>query len=398
MRVLILQYSGDYRAAVRSLAKGGSDTYYAQKYSVDAVAALVPQVEAVTVLCCTMSEPYNEVLENGVCAIGGGFSGQIPADALIALIAAQNPTHLIVQFPMRPVFKWAIKHKVKTIAVLAESIVTKSLRAKLRGYRLVGLLNHKQIEWVGSYGVTASLALQSLGVKADKIIPWDFLITTEPSSLPPKLLRQDLDSWNLIYVGSMILEKGVSDILEAVAMMRSLNQPVTLTVIGNDTTGFFAEQAKQLAIADHVKFYGIVATSMIEPLMREADVVLVPSHHEYPEGFPLVIHHALCARTPLIASDHPMFRLHLQHGVNALIVPAKNPGALAASVERLMTDPSLYLKLSQAAHSTWHRLRLPVKWADVIYNWLFDSERNRQWFMQHCLSSERYSSTKELLL
>lgn len=393
MRLVILQYAGDYRAAACCLAQGGNETYYAQKYSVDTVAALVPHVEAVTVICCTTAEPYDEVLENGVRAIGGGFSGQIPADALIALIAAQKPTHLVVQVPIRAVLQWAIKHQVKTIAVLAESIVTKGWRCKLRAYQLAGLLNNKQIEWVGSYGITSSLALQKLGVKNDKIIPWDFLISAEPGTLAPKPLRKDLSSWNLMYVGSLIPAKGVGDILEAVAILRAQDRSVTLTVIGRDATGFVAEKAKQLAIAEHVKLLGIVSNSQIEPLMREADAVLVPSHHEYTEGFPLVIHHALCARTPLIVSDHPMFRQHLQQDVNAMIVPAKNPRALALSVERLMSHPDLYLALSQASYSTWHKLRLPVKWADIIRRWLFDSELDRQWLVEHRLSSERYRSS-----
>ena len=60
---------------------------------------------------------------------------------------------------------------------------------------------------------------------------------------------------------------------------------------------------EQLQIKDCVEFLGIVPTQTLEPLMRESDLVLVTSRHEYTEGFPLTIQHALRTRTPIVASD-----------------------------------------------------------------------------------------------
>ncbi|NEQ88464.1 MAG: glycosyl transferase family 1, partial [Moorea sp. SIO2I5] len=44
MRLLIIQYAGDYREAFERLANGGPETYYAQKYSVDSVAEIGKQI------------------------------------------------------------------------------------------------------------------------------------------------------------------------------------------------------------------------------------------------------------------------------------------------------------------------------------------------------------------
>jgi hypothetical protein len=38
--LLMVQYTGDYREAVQHSTEGGGETYYAQKYSVDAVAEI----------------------------------------------------------------------------------------------------------------------------------------------------------------------------------------------------------------------------------------------------------------------------------------------------------------------------------------------------------------------
>ncbi|MFB8798669.1 MAG: hypothetical protein U7126_31580 [Microcoleus sp.] len=105
---------------------------------------------------------------------------------LIELIAQQNPTHLVMRTPVREVFNWAITNKVRTIATFAESFFTTTWRNKIRNYVLAKLLNNKQIEWVGTYGLTSSLLFQEIGVKPNTIMPWDFLIDSDPGSLPPK--------------------------------------------------------------------------------------------------------------------------------------------------------------------------------------------------------------------
>ena len=57
MDLLIIQYGGDYREAFKRLAKGGSETYYAQKNSIDAVAEIGKQIGEVATLCCMTENP-----------------------------------------------------------------------------------------------------------------------------------------------------------------------------------------------------------------------------------------------------------------------------------------------------------------------------------------------------
>ncbi|HEY9631342.1 MAG TPA: glycosyltransferase [Coleofasciculaceae cyanobacterium] len=397
MRVLFVQYSGDYRQAVQHFSVGQQETYYAQKYSVDSVAKLSEYAEEVAVLCCLSAEKYDETLPNGVRAIGAGFSERIDFTKVIQFIEQFRPTHLIIRIPNKELFDWAIQKKVKTIALFAESILTKGWRNKIKNYRLVKLLNHPQIEWVGSYGITSSLVLQNLGVDAKKIIPWDFLLETHPGSLVPKPLRE-ADVWNLLYVGSMLPAKGVGDILEAVVKLKARNIHARLQMVGKDADGLFLRQAEQLGIANQVEFLGVIANHQVEPLMREADLVIVPSHHSYPEGFPLVIHHALRSRTPIVASDHPMFRNSLSHGSSAMVFPAGNSTALANCVEKVVSDAELYYSLSVRSYETWQKLRLPVKWADVLDRWLDDAPENKRWLSSYQVSSDCYQEKKAVPL
>jgi glycosyltransferase involved in cell wall biosynthesis len=390
MRLVIVQYGGDYAEAFERLAQGGSENYYAQKYSVDAVTEMAKRAESVTVICCMTPKFEDVVLENGVRAIGCGFNHKIDAPKMIQLIAEQNPTHLVMRTTIPDIFNWALENKIRTIAVFAESIATKTWRNKYRNYFLAKLLNNKQIEWVGTYGITSSLLFKQIGVKSDKIIPWDFLLESDPGSLAPKEIPA-LKTLKLFYAGLLVQSKGVGDILEAVAKLRERNISVHLKMAGKGEEEFFSQRVEQLQIKDSVEFLGMVPTQTLEPLMRESDVVLVTSRHEYPEGFPLTIQHALRTRTPIVASDHPMFKTHLKHGVNSMIFEAGNSLALAECIEKLISDSALYHNLSVASHSTWHELRLPVKWADLIDRWLDDSPDSKQWLFEQRLASEYYN-------
>jgi glycosyltransferase involved in cell wall biosynthesis len=390
MRLLVLQYAGDYREAVQRLTAGGPETYYAQKYSVNAVAAIAQQAEEVAVLCCMTPHPYNEILSNGVRAIGGRFNGRIQAKTVIQMIEEFNPSHLIVQTPLSEVFNWAIKKKIKTLAIFAESIQSRGLRSRFRHYQLANLLNHQQIEWIGGYGIRASQTLEKIGVKPDKIVPRDFIIDEAPGYFEPKTLQDHGIPWRLFYIGSLIKPKGIGDVLQAVAQLKSKGFSVTLSIAGKDEGNVFQQQTGQLQIEDCVEFLGLVPNKDVISLMRESDVVLVPSHHSYPEGFPLTIIHALCARTPLIVSDHPMFRSSLKSGENAIFFSAGNPTSLVGTIEKLFTDPELYHHLSTSAYKAWEDLRVPVKWADIIYAWLNSTPQDKQWLFNHRLNSGRY--------
>jgi glycosyltransferase involved in cell wall biosynthesis len=390
MRLLIVQYAGDYRETVRHFAEGGEETYYAQRYSVDTVAELAQKIDGVTVICCRTSEAYDEVLVSGVRVIGGGFDHKIPLRSLVQLIEQQAPTYLILRTPILAVLRWAIRRKIPTIALFADSFSTKGWHNLINNYRFAKALNHRQIEWVGNHNINASKSLRKIGVSPDKIIPYDFIATSTPAEFAPKKLRNHSGEWQLFYIGAMSETKGIGDLLEAVSKLRINRFPVTLRIVGRDQGDFFLNRARELKIDEFVEFLGVMPNHRVVPLMRSADAVVVPSRHEYPDGFPLTIYHALCSRTPLIISDHPMFQTNLKNGLNAMIFSASDSASLAACIEKLLSEQSLYFNLSVASEAAWEQLQIPVKWADMINRWLFSSPENNRWLFDHRLSSGVY--------
>ncbi|MFQ4136196.1 glycosyltransferase [Nodosilinea sp. PGN35] len=397
MRLLIVNFAGDIRKDFYRLASGGDETYYAQKYSIDAYARLRTFANEVANLVYLTQESYDETLPNGIRAIGCGFHHyqDIDFQKIINLVEAYNPTHLIISSMDKDVLKWAADREIPTITTFLGAIPVRNISIlhnvvrRLKNQEIVAILNRPNFQWIGSYGINSSRRLQQLGVKPKKIIPWDFLVDHSPGGFLPKSSPLPRKNWKLCYVGSVSEDKGVGDLLKAIKVLKDKALPIHLDLVGSDDSGFAKKMISQLGIEDCVKPVGFVPNHAVEPLMNQADLVVVPSRHRYPEGFPLVIHHALRACTPIVASDHPMFEGYLRHGVNAMIFPEGNSLALSTCVERVLTNAELYESISRSSHPTWCQLRLPVKWADLAHRWISQTEDDQQWLACHSLVSSK---------
>ena len=102
---------------------------------------------------------------------------------------------------------------------------------------------------------------------------------------------------------------------------------------------------------------------------READLLVVPSRHDYLEGFSMTIYKGLTSRTPIVASDHPMFRGRLEDRRTAMVFEAGDASGMASTVAALMDSPALYEALSEASLPAWEALQIPVKWGDLVRSW-----------------------------
>ncbi|WP_118857253.1 glycosyltransferase family 4 protein [Sphingomonas mesophila] len=389
MRLTFIQYAGDYREAYARLTAGGKETYQAQRYSVDFVGSLSRSAE-ISVICAMSDGEYDEIQGNGVRAIGLAMSSRLEARDLLDAVARTRPDRLILTTPILPIVRWANARDIRLLAVLADSFEQRTWRAMLRYRRLAKSLNGRAVEFVANHGINASVSLSRIGVKPSKIVPWDWPPSHRPADFTPRRRRRDC-AFRLIYVGSVSPAKGVEDLLHAVAALKAQKLSVLLTVIGEDCGSKMQAKAVKLGIADVVQFLGRRANDEIPSAMREADCVVIPSRHEYPEGLPLTIYEALSTHTPIIASDHPMFIGALNHRTSALIFPASNVQMLASAIRELSQDDSLYEHLSANSAEAWQGLQLPVRWADLIEAWISDDPDQRKWILNHSLASQSYA-------
>jgi glycosyltransferase involved in cell wall biosynthesis len=393
-KVVFIQF-GNYAEAYERLAAGGEETYFAQRASVEAVGELARRVDEVCVLCVNQSA-QERVVANGVRTLGIPVYAPERADVanLLGAVERQAATHVVLCVPMVPVLRWAAARRLRVLAILADSFLGKGPKQWYRRRRLVRALNRRNVEWVGNHNTNASLHLSELGVAPSKIIPWDWPAVVTPDDYPAKTGRSPDGPFRLIYVGALSEEKGTGDCIRAVAELARRGRSVSLSVGGGGAVAQLQALARELGVEHAVQLLGHVPHSRVLDLMHEHDAVLVPSRHVYSEALPMTIYESYCARTPLIASDHPMFRGKVIDGVSGLVFPASDSNALADKVEWLADNSALFKRLSENTREAWAGLQCPVKHRDLYTRWLSDNADDRRWLAAHSLASGLYSSNK----
>lgn len=392
MRIVFVQF-GDYRDAVRRFARGGAETYHDQRFTVDFVGSLAREAEHVCVIACG-ADPHDEEVPNGVHSVGMRLWKQASEADLVARIELARPTHLIARSPLLRVLRWGIRSGVRVLPLLADSFPNRTLRERYRNFRLRRLLNHRAIRIIGNHNLPASRDLKDLGVAPWKIVPFDYESRhhISPEQSEPKSRPSPAGPVHIAYVGSITPAKGIGEVIEAVPLMRARGLDVHLTIVGKGAVEDYRKRTLSLGISAAVTFAGVMPHDQIIPLMRQHDLVIVPTRHEFGEGMPGTIFEGLCARTPLLLSDHPIFLRRFRDGEDALIFHAGDPGNLAERVAKLMADPKLYGKLSINSLEAWRRLQMPVGWGELLRAFLRDEPADRQWFRDYSLGSGRYDA------
>ena len=388
-RIVFVQY-GDYRTAVENFARGGEETYAAQRYSVDLVTDLARKHEHVSVVCLN-SDPYEQVLPNGVHTQGLRLYRDVSEPELVARVQALRPTHLVSRSPIRPLLRWAASSGVRALPLLATSFPKLGgLRIRFRHWRAARILSNPAIELVGNHALNSCLDLKRIGVPAEKIVPWDWPPTVTPSERPPKTRAPANTPVRLFYAGVISEDKGVGDCIAALRILRDRGHDAHFSFAGAGEIAQFESRAQSCAVAGAVKFLGRIPHRRVIALMNEHDLTVVPSRYSYPEGLPLTIYDSYCSRTPLIASDHPMFRGRVEDGFAALVFHASSPESLAERAAQALGDPELYARLSRNSQAAWSKLQLPVRWGDLLLQWLAGPEQARELLSSFSLARGPY--------
>ena len=146
----------------------------------------------------------------------------------------------------------------------------------------------------------------------------------------------------VLLASRMLWEKGVGEFVSAAKILRSQGVAARFVLVGDsdpaNPTSIPRDHLTAWAKSGGVEWWG--HRSDMPRVFAQSSVVCLPS---YAEGLPKVlIEAASCARA-IVASDVPGCRDVVRHGYNGLLVPARDAGALAREVSRLLSDSSLRL-------------------------------------------------------
>jgi len=153
----------------------------------------------------------------------------------------------------------------------------------------------------------------------------------------------------IVMVANLHAYKGHADLLEALAAIAGqLKSDWTLLLAGRDEGAGPSLQAmaRNLAIAHHVRFLG--QRSDVPTLLRMADLAV---HCSYEEGSSNAVLEAMAAGLPLVITDAGGNAEAVLDGVNGLVVPPRDPLALAAAILRMMEDRELASRFGAASRA-----------------------------------------------
>jgi glycosyltransferase involved in cell wall biosynthesis len=186
---------------------------------------------------------------------------------------------------------------------------------------------------VGHRAAEALAALIGIPVASVRVIHTGVeLPDAEPAPRPPGGLVVGS-------VGRFSPEKGLEVLLRALPELDG----VTAVLVGDGPErGRLEELAAELDVAGRVLLPGW----QDEPAarLRSLDALVSPSHSE---ALPLAIVEAMLAGLPVVATDVGSVSEAVAHGETGLLVPANDPGALAAAIRTLRDDPDARRRLGE---------------------------------------------------
>ena len=153
------------------------------------------------------------------------------------------------------------------------------------------------------------------------------------------------------YVARMIRPKGVDVLMEAGDILTSRGIALEIALHGDTDDGNpEAVPSAELAAWDNGcdrRFMGF--TRDVAAVWRDADIFVLPARSR--EGMPrALLEAASCARA-VIVTDVPGCRHFVRDGIEGLVVPPGDAGALAAALARLAQDAGLREQLGATARA-----------------------------------------------
>jgi glycosyltransferase involved in cell wall biosynthesis len=143
-------------------------------------------------------------------------------------------------------------------------------------------------------------------------------------------------------------EKGHTYLLQAIPEVLCL-YPDTVFVICGDgyLRADLEKQAIDQGIQDNVRFLGVRHDMLA--LLRAADIFVMPS---LAEGLSLAMLEAMVAQLPLVVTEVQGSIDVIESGINGILVPAADSGALAQALCSLLAQPEKWEPLGEAARQT----------------------------------------------
>jgi colanic acid/amylovoran biosynthesis glycosyltransferase len=169
------------------------------------------------------------------------------------------------------------------------------------------------------------------------------------------------DGWQVCRIfscGRLNPGKGYEDLIQAIAKLKQAGLPVCLRIAGEDDSRGVHHRRQlehliaDLALGEQVELLRAVSEVVVKEELQAAHVFALASHEE---ALGVATMEAMAMSVPVVVTRVGGVPELVTDGVEGLLVPPHEPGALAAALERVLRDGALAQRMGRAGRGKVER-------------------------------------------
>lgn len=212
---------------------------------------------------------------------------------------------------------------------------------------------------------SAYIAKRLIAMKADA------RIDVIPHGVDSPISRSHIKKPRILFVGRMVIEKGLLNLISAWSMVYSNLSHYELHIYGGGQLKSTSQSLiKELNLSQRTVIHGEVSNYKIREALSSAKILVLPSL--IPEAFGLAVLEAMSSGLPCIVTNKGALPELIRDEIDGLVVPANNSEEIAKAISRLATDANLQERLGNSAKQR-ARDYFSTKKIMNLYQELFDS-------------------------
>ena len=160
------------------------------------------------------------------------------------------------------------------------------------------------------------------------------------------------DTTLIFSAGRLVRKKGFEYLIDAMAALGRPGAAVLAIGGEGDLDAELRARAAQAGIAQSVRFLGNISQDAVASHLAAADIVVVPSVRDDAgnvDGLPNILMEALASGTALVTTTAGGIGAVVTPDETALVVPERDPAAIARAIDRLAAAPDLRRAIGSAA-------------------------------------------------
>lgn len=147
------------------------------------------------------------------------------------------------------------------------------------------------------------------------------------------------DSFTFIFVGRVVKDKGISELIQSYSRLRNEGRNIHLLLVGiEETGGNLPEDIRRTIFDDPTIHFTEKWVTDLRPYYFASQALVFPS---YREGFPNVVLEAGALSLPSVVTDINGSREIISDGKNGLVVPPHDSQALYEAMKKLIDNPGI---------------------------------------------------------